>query len=191
MEGGKRDVKINPIKENLLKEYIDDNLPSNKVIVLGDLNDDIAESPPNNVFQEVLNDSVHYQFADLEIAQGNSSDWSFPNWPSHLDHILITDELFNGLINTEVQTIKIDDYLDGGWNEYDQNISDHRPVAIKFSFAPFFDLNDDGIIDEFDLTTLLSFIMNNNDSIDLEDINYDSLVDIFDVLILSDFLQDM
>ena len=176
---------------NLLKEYIDDNLPSNKVIVLGDLNDDIAESPPNNVFQEVLNDSTHYQFADLEIAQGNSSDWSFPNWPSHLDHILITDELFNGLINTEVQTIKIDDYLDGGWNEYDQNISDHRPVAIKFSFAPFFDLNDDGIIDEFDLTTLLSFIMNNNDSIDLEDINYDSLVDIFDVLILSDFLQGM
>jgi len=176
---------------NLLKEYIDDNLPSNKVIVLGDLNDDIAESPPNNVFQEVLNDSTHYQFADLEIAQGNSSDWSFPNWPSHLDHILITDELFNGLINTEVQTIKIDDYLDGGWNEYDQNISDHRPVAIKFSFAPFYDMNDDGIIDEFDLTTLLSFIMNNNDSINLGDINYDSLVDIFDVLILSDFLQDM
>ncbi len=176
---------------NLLKEYIDDNLPSNKVIVLGDLNDDIAESPPNNVFQEVLNDSTHYQFADLEIAQGNSSDWSFPNWPSHLDHILITDELFNGLINTQVQTIKIDDYLDGGWNEYDQNISDHRPVAIKFSFAPFYDMNDDGIIDEFDLATLLSFIMNDNDSIDLEDINYDSVVDIFDLLILSDFLQNM
>jgi len=39
---------------NLLKEYIDDNLPNNKVIVLGDLNDDIAESPPNNVFQEVF-----------------------------------------------------------------------------------------------------------------------------------------
>ena len=176
---------------NLLKEYIDDNLPSNKVIVLGDLNDDIAESPPNNVFQEVLDDSTHYQFADLEIAQGNSSDWSFPNWPSHLDHILITDELFNGLINTEVQTVKIDDYLDGGWNEYDQNISDHRPVAIKFSFAPFYDMNDDGIIDEFDLATLLSFIMNDNDSIDLEDINYDSVVDIFDLLILSDFLQNM
>ena len=52
-------------------------------------------------------------------------------------------------------------------------------------------MNEDGIIDEFDLTTLLSFIMNNNDSINLEDINYDSLVDIFDVLILSDFLQDM
>ena len=176
---------------NLLKEYIDNNLPNNNVIVLGDLNDDIAEAPPNNVFQEVLDDSTHYYFADLEIAQGNSSNWSFPNWPSHLDHILITDELFNGLINTEVQTIKIDEYLDGGWNEYDQNISDHRPVAIKFSFVAFYDINDDGIINEFDLATLLSFIMNDNDSIDLEDINFDLVVDIFDLLILSDFLQDM
>jgi len=33
--------------------------------------------------------------------------------------------------------------------------------------------------------------MNDNDSIDLEDINYDSVVDIFDLLILSDFLQNM
>ena len=178
---------------NLIKEYIDNNLSNNKVIALGDLNDDIAEAPPNNVFQEVLNDSIHYRFVDLEIAQGNSSEWSFPNWPSHLDHILITDELFNGLNNSEVQTIKIDEYLDGGWNEYDQNISDHRPVAIKFSFSfvPFYDINDDGIINESDFEMLLSFIMNDNESIDLADINFDSAVDIFDLLLLSDFLQDM
>ena len=33
--------------------------------------------------------------------------------------------------------------------------------------------------------------MNDNDSIDLEDINFDLVMDIFDLLILSDFLQDM
>ena len=92
-----------------------------------------------------------------------------------------------------MQTIKIDEYLDGGWNEYDQNISDHRPVAIKFSFSfvPFYDINDDGIINESDFVMLLSFIMNDNESIDLADINFDSAVDIFDLLLLSDFLQDM
>ena len=42
---------------NFLKEYIDTYLPDEKVIVLGDLNDDIAESPQNNVFQNVLNDT--------------------------------------------------------------------------------------------------------------------------------------
>jgi endonuclease/exonuclease/phosphatase family metal-dependent hydrolase len=178
---------------NLIKEYIDINLSNNNVIVLGDLNDDIAEAPPNNVFQEVLIDSIHYRFADLEIAQGNSSEWSFPNWPSHLDHILITDELFNGLNNSEVQTIKIDEYLDGGWNEYDQNISDHRPVAIKFiiNFVPLYDINDDGIINESDFVMLLSFILNDNGSIDSADINSDLVVDIFDLLLLSDFLQNM
>ena len=178
---------------NLLKEYIDNNLSNNNVIVLGDLNDDIAEAPPNNVFQEVLDDSTHYRFADLEIAQGNSSEWSFPNWPSHLDHILITDELFNDPNNSSVETIKIDEYLDGGWNEYDQNISDHRPVAIKFlfSFGPFYDLNDDGIINEDDFLILLSFIINDDELIDLADYNFDSLVDISDLLLLSDYLQDI
>ena len=178
---------------NLIKEYIDNNLSSNKVIVLGDLNDDIAELLPNNIFQEVLDDSINYRFSDLEIAQGNSSEWSFPNWPSHLDHILVTDELFNGINNLAIQTIKIDEYLEGGWDEYDQNISDHRPVAIKFSFSliPFYDINDDGIINESDFAMLLSFILNNNESNDLADINLDLVVNIFDLLLLSDILQDI
>ena len=178
---------------NLIKEYIDDNLEDSRVIVLGDLNDDIAEAPVNNIFQSVLNDSINYFFADLEIAQGNSYEWSYPTWPSHLDHILITNELFYGLNSFEVQTIKIDEYLDGGWNEYDQNISDHRPVAIKFNvnFDSTYDINGDGILNDSDLTILLSFVINNNGSIDLVDINYDSEINIFDLLLLSDFLQDI
>ena len=47
---------------NLLKTYIDENLSNEKVIVLGDLNDDISEPYQNNVFQDVLNDSDNYQF---------------------------------------------------------------------------------------------------------------------------------
>tara|TARA_B100001094_G_scaffold59973_1_gene55442 strand:- start:193 stop:1266 length:1074 start_codon:yes stop_codon:yes gene_type:complete len=178
---------------NLIKEYIDNNLPDNNVIVLGDLNDDIAESSSNNVFQEVLNDSAHYRFADLEIAQGNSSDWSFPNWPSHLDHILITDELFNSANNLEVQTIKIDEYLEGGWDEYDQNISDHRPVGMKlsFSFIQNYDINNDGIINESDFEELVLIILSHSILIDLADINYDSIVNIFDLLLLSDFIQNI
>ena len=178
---------------NLIKEYIDNNFSDNKVFVLGDLNDNIAEAPPNNVFQDILNDSTHYHFADIEIAQGNSSGWSFPNWPSHLDHILITNEIFDGSNNYDVETIKIDEYLDGGWNDYDQNISDHRPVAIKYSinFAASYDINNDGIINDADFIILLSFIMNDNGLMDSADINFDSLIDIYDLLLLSDFIQSM
>ena len=171
---------------NLLKQYIDDNLPGKNVVVLGDLNDDIAEESTNNVFQNILEDSDNYFFSDIEIANGPSSNWSFPSWPSHLDHILITNEIFNGLTSIQTQTIKIDDYIDGGWNEYDYNISDHRPVAIKiFNFTTFYDLNDDGLVDNSDLEILVSYVIEQST---YGDINQNSKVDIFDVLTIADFL---
>ncbi len=118
---------------NLLKEYVDNNFSDENVIVLGDLNDNLSDDFQNNVFQMILDDDENYLFADLEISNGSNSDWSFPTWPSHLDHILITDELLFEFenINSDIQTIKIDEYLTGGWLEYDENVSDHRPVALK------------------------------------------------------------
>ena len=174
---------------NLLKEYIDDNLYDENVIVLGDLNDDIAEELTHNIFQDILNDTENYYFADIDIAMGPDTEWSFPNWPSHLDHILLTDELFDGMNTMQTQTIKIDDYIDGGWNEYDQNISDHRPVAIKiFNFISYYDMDGDGVVDETDLEFVVSHIIEDNESINITDFNQDSVVDIFDLFRLSDFI---
>ena len=176
---------------NLIKQYIDNNLGNDKVIVVGDLNDNIAEPMENNVFQEVLNDSLNYLFADLEIAQNHSSNWSYPSWPSHLDHILVTNELFYYMNSSQIQTIKVDEYLNGGWEEYDQNVSDHRPVAIKFNinFTLIYDINNDGAVNNSDLTILLGLIINGNATMNSVDINFDSKIDIFDLLILSDFLS--
>ena len=168
---------------NLIKEYIDNNLSNNKVIALGDLNDDIAEAPPNNVFQEVLNDSTHYRFADLEIAQGNSSEWSFPNWPSHLDHILITNELFDML--EYIETIRIDNFMDGGFSEYDQDISDHRPVALKLSTNVFSlgDINLDGQINIIDIVLVIEIILDSDNEYNLlADLNEDGIINIIDVV---------
>ena len=127
----------------LLKEYIDTHFPDKNVIVLGDLNDILTDSPTNNVFQMFLNDADNYRFADMDIAEGSSGNWSYPTWPSHIDHILITNELFDEIESdiSVVQTIKIDEYLDGSWYEYDQNVSDHRPVGWKFPI--FSDLSID------------------------------------------------
>jgi len=123
------------IASNLLKDYIDTNFPNKRVIVLGDLNDILTDSESNNVFQSIIDDNTNYKFADMDIGLGNSSNWSYPSWPSHLDHILITNELFVELEKdeSEIQTIKIDDYISGGWSTYDSNISDHRPVGLKIS----------------------------------------------------------
>tara|TARA_B100000609_G_C17221851_1_gene440713 strand:- start:4877 stop:5743 length:867 start_codon:yes stop_codon:yes gene_type:complete len=117
------------ISSQYLKEYIDQNLSSDNVIVLGDFNDDITEPANQNVFINFLNDTLNYRFADLDIAEGTPDNWSFPGWPSHLDHILISNEVFNYQLN--VETIKLDNYMVGGWGRYDSYVSDHRPVGIN------------------------------------------------------------
>ena len=174
---------------NYLKEYIDTYLHDENVIVLGDLNDDIAEPSQNNVFQNILNDTENYFFVDLSIANGNSLDWSYPSWPSHLDHILITNELFDELTNSNVLTIKIDEYLEGGWSEYDYNISDHRPVAISFHFNSFVDgdLNGDGLIDILDIIVLINMILNGEYS-SIADVNEDGVVNILDIIIYKNII---
>ena len=172
---------------NFLKEYIDTYLYDKNVIVLGDLNDDIAESSQNNVFQNMLNDTQNYFFADYSIATGNSSNWSYPSWPSHLDHILITNELFDDLENSVTLTIKVDEYLAGGWNEYDYNISDHRPVGISFNLNSSIigDLNNDNSVNILDIVILVNHILNieiiESGSVDLND---DGEVNILDIVAL-------
>ena len=99
--------------------------------MVGDWNDILTDPTPNNVFNSFLNDS-DYLFVDFPIALGSSANFSFPTWPSHLDHILISDELFADFSkpNSELSCIRIDDYM-SSWNAYDYNISDHRPVGLK------------------------------------------------------------
>ena len=174
------------IASNLLKEYIDDNFPNTNVIVLGDLNDELTDNPNNNVFQMIIDDSENYFFADIEIAEGSSSEWSFPNWPSHLDHILITNELFDML--DYIETIRIDDFMDGGFSEYDQNISDHRPVALKLTSDIIIsgDINEDGFINITDILYLVNYIIGNvdlnNQQLELADINQDNIINVVDII---------
>lgn len=121
---------------NLLDEYISQNLPDENVIVLGDLNDELTDLQENNVFITFLNETDEYDFTDMEIAEGPEVYWSYPSWPSHLDHILITNELFDEFIleDSDIQVLRIDELLDGGWSEYDNNVSDHRPVGLKLAY---------------------------------------------------------
>jgi len=109
------------------------NLSEENVIVLGDLNDILTDPSAHNVFQTILDDDLNFLFADIDIANGPSSGWSYPNWPSHIDHIFITNELYGIFDNSSslIQTIQIDENMAGGFNEYDNKISDHLPVAIK------------------------------------------------------------
>ena len=118
-----------------LEEYINQFLPEENVILLGDLNDELNDSM--NVFQNFINDSTNYKFVDMDLAYGSKANWSYPGWPSHLDHILITNELFDEFDNegSSVQTIRLEEYFDNSWTEYENYISDHRPVGLRLKFS--------------------------------------------------------
>ena len=112
----------------LLKSYIDETLPESAVIVLGDFNDLIIEEVPvDNVFANFIEDESNFRFTDMEIASGTISGWSYPSWPSHIDHILITNELFDNIVG--IETLVYDECDDS----YFDNISDHRPLMLRLS----------------------------------------------------------
>jgi len=109
---------------NDIHAYIMNNYQNEHVIMVGDYNDDIYD---DNVFDVFLNDPDNFLFADAPIQNGSSNNWSYPSWPSHLDHILISNEFFNY------------DYYTSTWKadlemtNYENYVSDHRPVVIRFS----------------------------------------------------------
>jgi len=117
----------------LLAEFVAANHAGKRVFIVGDMNDELTDTAPSNVFQNFLDDPANWRFTDLAIAQGPESGWSYPGWPSHLDHILVTDEVFPALVGPTATTVVVPlhTYLSGGWSTYDREVSDHLPVVIR------------------------------------------------------------
>ena len=135
--GGSDNEQQRKIASEKIENYVNEYWGDENIIILGDLNDDLNDGGVN-VFQNFINDSTNYRFVDMDIANGASTNWSYPGWPSHLDHILITNELFDEFDNTGsiVQTIHIEDYFKEGWSDYEKYVSDHRPVLLSLNFNP-------------------------------------------------------
>lgn len=110
-----------------LKSYIDQNLSSQSVVVLGDWNDDLTQPEGNQVFTNFVNDATNYKFADMPIAEGATANFSYQSssYISHLDHILITNELFTSL--GEVRTV----VFTACESQYKTSVSDHYPVVMR------------------------------------------------------------
>lgn len=117
-----------------LKAYLD-RLPNGQgAIVLGDWNDSLTDSAESNVFRALLDDTANYRFVDIGLASLNDDAyWSYPSYPSHLDHILVNAALLplSEAPQASVETIRIEDALPNGLTEYYRYISDHRPVGLR------------------------------------------------------------
>ena len=75
------------------------------------------------------------------------------------------------------------------WQQYDNYISDHRPVVINLLWESIGDLNQDGSINILDITILINLILSNQ-YLELADINSDGGLNILDVVILVDIILE-
>ncbi len=109
----------------LLNEYLATGFDN--LIVVGDWNDDLADKGLEQSFTVFLDDPDNYRFATAEIYR-DPDQASYPSWPSFLDHILYARGFFDEHdAGGKVQTLKPEDYV-GGWEVYEETLSDHRPV---------------------------------------------------------------
>ncbi|MCG8474910.1 MAG: endonuclease/exonuclease/phosphatase family protein, partial [Cytophagales bacterium] len=129
--GGYENARKNEARQ--IKIYIDTQRASEKVVVLGDWNDQLTKS----TFDIFKDDSRNYRFADMNIALGARENWSYPSWyrsrgqlkhgryHGHIDHILITNELFEKTKPAATGTYSCET------SRYKEYISDHYPVSIQ------------------------------------------------------------
>lgn len=117
----------------LLHQYVADNYQGKRVIIVGDWNDELSDPAPDNVFQVFLDDPDSWRFVDLGIALNPDVLWSYPGWPSHLDHILINGDTFGDYDAPEaaVQVVPVQNVFEGGFSAYDSQVSDHLPVVVR------------------------------------------------------------
>lgn len=117
---------------DILYDYLNSSIQAGILnhIVVGDWNDDISDPYSENSFNIFLDDTENYKYVTYENAlSGTNIHDSYPSYPSFIDHIMISKDLFDESGDGDVQTLRLGDYISG----YDEIISDHRPVVWRFT----------------------------------------------------------
>jgi endonuclease/exonuclease/phosphatase family metal-dependent hydrolase len=120
----------------LLKDYLDTYLPNERVIVLGDWNDDVDVSIAKDStsgsylptpFQNFLDDTTNYTFVTRPLSLANQR--STVNNSQFIDHQLVSNELMASYVSNSTQLLK------PGIYNYGNTTSDHYPVLSQFAFS--------------------------------------------------------
>lgn len=107
-------------------------------MIVGDWNDDLDDPSSSNVFTPMLDDEA-FHFLTLPIVDdgGDGGTWIPAGY--FYDHIMVTDALyadFTAQGDTEVL------HLDDEYGQYENYISDHRPVATYFPTDALLDVDE-------------------------------------------------
>ncbi|WP_224369118.1 putative Ig domain-containing protein [Hyalangium versicolor] len=119
-----------------LKNYIDSTLPSSRVFVIGDWNDDVDVSiahdsngiPLPTPYENFLAAPADYTFVTRPLSLAGET--STPEYSDMIDHTLATNELMVDAVPDSAEVL----YLD--WiPDYRGTTSDHYPVRHRYNFG--------------------------------------------------------
>ena len=115
-----------------LKNYLDLEIANSldqDYLVMGDWNDELSDQAADNVFLVFLNDPLNYLFLTQSLLNDPVSNATYiGSFNSIIDQILISEDLQTEYSNGYLQVIKVDQVF----SAYTYEVSDHRPVAVKF-----------------------------------------------------------
>lgn len=120
-----------------LKEYLDFNLPTQRVMVVGDWNDDVDESTTTNPgtggqkfdtpYRNFVNDTERYTFVTQAMSlEGVASTVSFRTF---IDHQLVSNEMLANYVPNSAAVIR------PAISSYGSTTSDHYPIVSRYNFG--------------------------------------------------------
>jgi hypothetical protein len=127
--GSEEDYRRRQDDSRQLKEYIDQMYPDERVVILGDMNDQLTANIYNggeSPYQNFLDDTLNYRFLTLSLEERGQFSYAFSGG-SMLDHIMITDELYDIHFDGTTQLVN-PSYI----GSYLSSTSDHYPVLSRF-----------------------------------------------------------
>lgn len=114
-----------------LKSYLDTTYPTQKVLVLGDFNDDLDQSISGGAspYANFLADPARYQLATKSISDAGIS--SRASGGATIDHLLLTNEMAGTLVLDSPLVYRVNTYIPS----YSTTTTDHFPVLGRFSWG--------------------------------------------------------
>jgi endonuclease/exonuclease/phosphatase family metal-dependent hydrolase len=115
-----------------LKAYLDATYPTQKVVVVGDWNDDVDTSITSgsaSPYQNFVDDAADYAFPTRALSLAGVS--STTSYPDMIDHHLDSNELFDALVPGSTEVYRVDSYI----ASYDATTSDHFPVLSRYTWG--------------------------------------------------------
>lgn len=133
---GEQDYARRQSAGRALKDYLDQRLPTQRVMVIGDWNDDVDESTATNPatgrrfdspYQNFVSDTASYVFTTEALSRAGVG--STASRSTFIDHQLVSNELWESYIPNSTRVLRPD--ISGFRN----NTSDHYPIISRFNFG--------------------------------------------------------